>query len=267
MSSETILTDEDKYQAFRQAAESAGSANVRRLIAEWNRANEILIEAIEAGDIEGVKRAIADGAKMDWPNDYEYPAFYAVGGSAGDSSLEILKIMIAAGVPVDQVGEESDDQLIHHAASSGRIELVQFLISLGADVNVTDKEGCQPIHYAVHGGHRAMVEFLLGISAKISYPSESCWSPLHYAAAHGDMEKARQLIADGALVNQREESEHFLPMHVAAMHGRMAMVRFLVDAGSELDAVCMRGLAAQMALDHGYAEVAVFLEGASGVKR
>lgn len=57
---------------------------------------------------------------------------------------------------------------LHRAAMQGRTELIERLLSLGADVHATDHEGSTPLHRAVQGGSLRAVTTLLEAGADIN---------------------------------------------------------------------------------------------------
>ena len=60
------------------------------------------------------------------------------------------------------------------------------------------------------------------------------WTPLHTAAQAGDLAAVRQLLANGANVNAREEGDNTYPLHWAAAGGHVDVVRALLDAGGDV---------------------------------
>ncbi|XP_065647040.1 myotrophin isoform X2 [Hydra vulgaris] len=64
-------------------------------------------------------------------------------------------------------------RLIHCAADYGQLEIIDYLISIGANINVVDKHGNSPLLNAVYEGHTSCVKLLLdkGADKNIKSPS------------------------------------------------------------------------------------------------
>lgn len=58
--------------------------------------------------------------------------------------------------------------LLHWAADRGCAELVEILISFGANVNATDTDNQTPLHYAASCGYPECVKVLLKYNADVS---------------------------------------------------------------------------------------------------
>ncbi|GAA6101408.1 myotrophin-like [Tachysurus ichikawai] len=56
---------------------------------------------------------------------------------------------------------ESGRKPLHYAADCGQAEMVEFLLSKGADVNAADKHGITPLLSATYEGHLSCVKILL----------------------------------------------------------------------------------------------------------
>ena len=54
-----------------------------------------------------------------------------------------------------------------HAVSGGHIEIVELLVSKGADVNATDRIGRTLLHSAASGGRKDIAELLIAEGADI----------------------------------------------------------------------------------------------------
>ncbi|XP_043064753.1 myotrophin [Drosophila ficusphila] len=57
---------------------------------------------------------------------------------------------------------------VHYAADFGQLNVLQYLISLGAEVDIKDKHGITPILAAIWEGHTSCVELLLNKGANKS---------------------------------------------------------------------------------------------------
>ncbi|MHC4540586.1 MAG: ankyrin repeat domain-containing protein [Planctomycetota bacterium] len=82
-----------------------------------------------------------------------------------------------------------------------RTQLVEALISEGADVNVGDKRGETPLHYAAQRRYRHVAKLLIADGAQINASSNSGETPLHCATRWGYSDVVELLIANGANVN------------------------------------------------------------------
>lgn len=75
------------------------------------------------------------------------------------------------------------------------------------------------------------------------------WLPaerLHRAAAEGNLERARELIREGAALNAFD-AIGYAPLHHAVKNGKFEMVRLLLDAGADIDARAGAGAPIAMA--------------------
>jgi ankyrin repeat protein len=119
----------------------------------------------------------------------------------------------------------------------GELELVEFLLTNGADPNVEVDDGYSCLLSAVESeapASTAIVAALIAAGANIHQTGAHGWSPLHMAAAHGYSEKARLLIDAGADVNQRTVIDgHETPLMAAAFSGRPETVQLLLDHGAD----------------------------------
>ena len=78
--------------------------------------------------------------------------------------------------------------LLHWAAMDDKIEVVKYLISVGADVNVKDNKYATPLHWAVHKGSLEIVKLLVSAGADVNAKDNDGYMPLD--------------IAEGSAMNQ-----------------------------------------------------------------
>ncbi len=86
------------------------------------------------------------------------------------------------------------------AAHLGRKEVVELLLSSGADVNTISKNstGFTALTGALAGGHREITRILLQKGANPNHRYEAGFSPIMTAAEGGDVETVKLLLSFGA---------------------------------------------------------------------
>lgn len=71
---------------------------------------------------------------------------------------------------------------LHIAALNGHIDVVEFLVAKGADVNAKNKSNATPLHFAALVGQKGVVEILLANGADIHAKDNNGKTPLDMAA-------------------------------------------------------------------------------------
>ncbi len=79
-----------------------------------------------------------------------------------------------------------------YASQEGHVDIVELLISNGANVNHFDEDGISPLMFAAQKGHLGVVETLLAHGARVNHVDEQRRSALVYAIGKGEF-----TIADG----------------------------------------------------------------------
>jgi len=77
---------------------------------------------------------------------------------------------------------------IHYAADYGQLEVIEYLVSKGADINLPDKHGITPLLASIFEGHAKCVKYLLSKGAKKDGKAPDGSS--YYDAAESDEIKA-----------------------------------------------------------------------------
>ncbi|PHQ25220.1 hypothetical protein CLH62_12815 [Marinobacter guineae] len=124
------------------------------------------------------------------------------------------------------------DALLVSAAGNGEKRRVQLLLSAGANVNTSDRDGFTPVMRAAESGHLSVVKVLLSAGANVNV-SQGGESLLMKIVASGDLLTAEMLLAAGADVNFRADSgKTALDMARATNNRDLEML--LVQAGATL---------------------------------
>lgn len=120
---------------------------------------------------------------------------------------------------------------IHYAANNGNIEMLDFLIKHGANINATTLHELKtPIHFAAVHPNKDALEFLLGIP-DINAASEDKRkeTPLHLASNTGFIENLILLCSRPETNINSLDEDNRTPIHYATLNGKIDAVSFLLS--------------------------------------
>ena len=122
-----------------------------------------------------------------------------------------------------QTKHVSGDFVIHFAARSGQVEMVQLLIKFGANVNEQDDDLNTPLHLAAQLMDTTLVQLLLDNRANPNAENAHGQTPLMAATFFNCYKVAQVLLKGGALVSEhslcnRQSSNHSIMLFRANMH-------------------------------------------------
>ncbi|KAM9336972.1 poly [ADP-ribose] polymerase tankyrase-2 [Symphorus nematophorus] len=98
---------------------------------------------------------------------------------------------------------------LHLAAGYNNLEVAEYLLQHGAEVNSQDKGGLIPLHNAASYGHVDVAALLIKFDACVNATDKWAFTPLHEAAQKGRTQLCALLLAHGAdptLRNQEGQS-------------------------------------------------------------
>ena len=73
-----------------------------------------------------------------------------------------------------------------------------------------DNEGLTVLHHAVKNGKKEIIELLISNGADINSKDNNGYTPLHYATWNNDCSTLKLLISHGADVNAFDKTDKFL---------------------------------------------------------
>lgn len=189
-----------------------------------------LYRAISRGDSQRALRLIERGADPNAPKDNP-PIFWAA--YIGDADL--VEALLSAGAEVNVFDEDLGVTPLHTAAFRGHADVVRVLVAHGADVNLLDRRRRSVLERGVMGGHEETVRFLVDNGAHLSESN----SFVEMAIA-GDVASLEVMIRQGIPVDSRVE-ESLTALHCAVVAGRIPTAELLLRNGANVGAEADNG--------------------------
>ena len=116
-----------------------------------------------------------------------------------------------------------------------------------------------PLQWAASKNHLEMVKFLITKGANLNVVGHGSM-PLHSAIIINKIEIVKVLIANDADVNATNERNHRKPLMVATYFGHIPIIQLLFANGADVNIKNFRGVAALgIALENGKEKVAIIL--------
>ncbi|XP_034836077.1 ankyrin repeat domain-containing protein 49 [Maniola hyperantus] len=112
--------------------------------------------------------------------------------------------------------KENPNDHVLWAAENGELETLKELITKQPGlVHARDTDGYTPLHRAAYSNHINIISYLLSVGANIGAKTELGWTPLHSACNWNNYASAARLLAAGADPTAFSDGEQ-TPMHLAA---------------------------------------------------
>lgn len=135
----------------------------------------------------------------------EYATLNAIALTANTTSMPKGKGALPS---INRISPEEWSPL-HIAAGNGSVNVIELLLSRGADINLSNAQGRTPLHWAAWSNQTAAINLLSSRNARIDARDIAGNTPLMLAAQHGSMEATKALLDAGAnktLVNVKGET-------------------------------------------------------------
>lgn len=157
------------------------------------------------------------------------------------NDLSTVKNLISKGVSPNTT-DPKGDPMLNLAIKDKSYDVINYLIANKAtDVDLSNKSGETPLMLASIEGELPVVKSL--VEQRNAQVNHVGWTPLHYACAKGQLEVSNYLIAKGATIDSRSQS-NTTPLMMAVIAGNEALIKVLLDKGADLQLRNDQGLTA-----------------------
>jgi ankyrin repeat protein len=158
-----------------------------------------------------------------------------------DDHLRLRALEIASGrgdkALIDQLVERgvavTESLALHHAAQTGQLGIVTYLLQNGAKVDAIDESNWTALFFASENGYLEIAVELLRNRANPNWKADKL-TPLHLTAEFGNIDICRKLIEEDADVNASDENG-LTPLHMATLSGQLKIMEMLLDHEAEID--------------------------------
>ena len=262
------LFDEDRSREYSTTTNNEGSFLLEN-ISEGSFKLTIKASGFQTKKIAGISIGVNDEQVF---SETLEVAYSDMGGAIGimtaseplvasvvDGDVNALKELLATGSDVNVLDSEYDSTALAEAVGRGNREMVQILISAGADVNMKNSSGHTALMSMTQVTTPEIIWTLLDAGAKGDLRDEDGMNALHYAASAGHAEALRALLASGVSVDARDD-ENKTALMIATEAGNTDNVFVLLKAGASVNLRDDEGTTALgMAIESDYAETAKVL--------
>lgn len=210
-----------------------------------------LMLAISSGNINSVESLVNAGAdvnakiKYDW-NGVEYtPLLWAA--YVEKPNLSIIDFLISNGADISLSNSYGTNALMF-AAEKGHFEVVKSLIDKGVSVNAVTKNNATAIMYAAMSGKAKVAKLLLNngadISLKVDWGADALlFAAREYEKSSGHLNVIELLLDNGANINSTDKSGNSALMELS-WSGHTEAVKLLIDRGANVNLINNNNMAA-----------------------
>lgn len=144
--------------------------------------------------------------------------------------LRILKRYIEKNTISKVDIRKHSNSLLVIACNKNYLEAIEFLISLGANVNVKDNKGITPLHGACSLNNTKLAKLLLERGADLEAKDNNGMTPFYYALASKHVEIAQLLLDAGANLDIKDNKGYY-PLQISSILDDLDTFLLLLENG------------------------------------
>ncbi|XP_045449671.1 protein TANC2 [Melitaea cinxia] len=167
-------------------------------------------------------------------------------------NVKVSRLMLLAGGSPNQITDcLGNAPLLCMYAYQGIISMVGLLIEFGADLEMTNSQGCSALSLACQRGHTDVARMLIASGASLSHTDTAEQTPLVHAAKNGHRDTVIYLLGcqtgkddRNSLDIEEDNIEQLVPgsrhaLIAASQNGHLDIVEYLLDTAELIpDGIC-----------------------------
>jgi uncharacterized protein len=201
--------------------------------ADTSDINGRLIQAAKAGSLADLNAALADGADI---NARDTDGVTALWMASQQGYADVVKFLLSTGAEVNVSRTDDGISALYMAALNGHADIVRLLLENGADIDIKKTtNGITALWAASRNGHADVVKLLLEKGADVNI-KDSIYgvSALYITSQNGHADVVKLLLEKGADVNIKE-IDGTTALWIAAQQGHTGVVKLLIEKGSDVN--------------------------------
>ena len=144
------------------------------------------------------------------------------------ANIDEMRSAVKNGANVNLV-DSSNRTALHDAIICGHgIEVIEFLMESGADLDCKDIRGKTPLHFAAEYAEAATAKLLLDNGANPNEEDNTKQTALHWSGIGGDLEAIGHVMSAGVYTNARSTHGN-TALHLASANNHTNAVKFFID--------------------------------------
>ena len=155
--------------------------------------------------------------------------------AAASDDIVLLQALVEEDSEVINAGDNFGNTPLHHAAWTGALEAMQWLIDKGAEIDLKSDQQWTPLHWATRNGRLPSVDLLLKHGAEVNAVGHLGQTALHLAAKNKFEKTVSRLLEAKANPNAKDINGQ-TPIHLAALDGYTTIVINLLEKGGDIEA-------------------------------
>lgn len=156
--------------------------------------------------------------------------------AAGQNDLSSMK-KILGDFEASINGKKSDtgETALHVAVANGELDTVNFLLDMGAKVNISDIKGNTPFQVASAFGRHHIIQALVDNGANIDAQNFNGQNALHQAVSNSNLNVVKGLIENYEVSINQQDAAGQTPLLLGCIEGNPLMVEYLIRAGGQVN--------------------------------